>query len=155
MYRRCRAYHFPSRGVLEAKNAKPAENPYKIADDGGLYLLTNPHGSKLWRLDYRFKGKRKTLALGAFPGVSLADARDAQEDAKRKLKENTDPSEARKASKLKNKPAHAAFSPWNSASRSAMTLRSSDGPPIAGPSRSGTGSPRPKSPKVLAAEQTP
>ncbi|MBV4397616.1 Arm DNA-binding domain-containing protein [Advenella alkanexedens] len=49
------------------KNAKPEEKPYKMGDAGGLYLLVNPSGSKYWRFDYRFLGKRKTLAVGVYP----------------------------------------------------------------------------------------
>jgi hypothetical protein len=46
------------------RNAKPAEKPYKLYDDGGLFLLVPPTGSRLWRLKYRFGGKEKLLALG-------------------------------------------------------------------------------------------
>ncbi len=45
--------------------------PYKLADEKGLYLFVQTSGGKLWRFDYRFDGKRKTLALGAYPDVSL------------------------------------------------------------------------------------
>ena len=45
------------------KRAKPADKPYKLTDGDGLYLLINPTGSKWWRFDYRFDGKRKTLSL--------------------------------------------------------------------------------------------
>lgn len=69
---------------LAAKNAKPRPAPYKLADSGGLYLLVQPAGGKLWRLDYRFLGKRKTLALGKYPAIGLADARKARDAAKRK-----------------------------------------------------------------------
>ena len=51
----------------EVKSAKPQEKPYKMADGTGLYLLVNPSGSKYWRFDYRFLGKRKTLAVGVYP----------------------------------------------------------------------------------------
>ncbi|MDP3295902.1 MAG: Arm DNA-binding domain-containing protein [Nevskia sp.] len=47
------------------KNAKPGDKPVKLSDGGGLYLLIQPSGSKLWRLNYRFAGKQKTLALAA------------------------------------------------------------------------------------------
>lgn len=79
------------------KNLKPAEKPYKIADGGGLHLLVNPNGSKLWRLAYRFGAKQKLLALGAYPVVKLAEARQAREDAKAVLARGTDPAKARKA----------------------------------------------------------
>ena len=52
-------------------NAKPKDKPYKLTDEKGLYLLIQATGSKLWRFDYRFLSKRKTLALGSYPDVSL------------------------------------------------------------------------------------
>ena len=57
------------------RKASPAEKPYKLADGEGLYLLVNATG-KYWRFDYRFVGKRKTLALGTYPDVGRADARE-------------------------------------------------------------------------------
>lgn len=51
---------------LAIKKAKPTEKPQKLADGGGMYLLIQPTGSKLWRLAYRFADKQKTLALGMF-----------------------------------------------------------------------------------------
>lgn len=60
---------------IEIKTAKPREKPYKLTDGGWLFLLVNPNGSKLWRLSYRFGGKQKLLALGAYPGIGLKDAR--------------------------------------------------------------------------------
>ena len=59
------------------KNAKPGTKSRKLSDGGGLYLLVDTKGSKLWRYDYRFAGKRKTLALGIYPEVSLKEAREA------------------------------------------------------------------------------
>ena len=56
------------------RNAKAANKPFKLADEKGLYLLVNKAG-KYWRMDYRFTGKRKTLAFGVYPDVSLKDAR--------------------------------------------------------------------------------
>ena len=53
------------------RTAKSGQKPQKLTDSGGLYLLVAPTGGKLWRLDYRFVGKRKTLALGAYPAISL------------------------------------------------------------------------------------
>ena len=57
-----------------AKVAKPKDKPYKLSDEKGLYLLINPKGAKYWRLKYRYGGKEKTLALGVYPEVSLAEA---------------------------------------------------------------------------------
>ena len=55
--------------------AKPREKPYKLADSGGLYLLVQPGGSRLWRMKYRVDGKEKPLAFGSYPQVSLAKNR--------------------------------------------------------------------------------
>lgn len=62
---------------LAIKKAKPAAKPYKMTDGGGLYLLVETKGSKYWRLAYRYAGKQKTLALGVYPTVSLADVRSS------------------------------------------------------------------------------
>jgi hypothetical protein len=58
------------------KKAKPGAKPVKLSDGRGLYLLVSPAGSKLWRWKYRFLGKEKVMALGAYPDVSLAQARE-------------------------------------------------------------------------------
>lgn len=68
--------------VVQVKNTKPKEKPYKLADERGLYLLVNPNGSKLWKLKYRFAGIERQLSLGAYPEISLAAARDAREEAR-------------------------------------------------------------------------
>ena len=57
------------------RNAKPKPKPYKFSDGGGLYVLIMPSGARYWRMDYRFGGKRRTLALGVYPEVPLAQAR--------------------------------------------------------------------------------
>ena len=69
----------------QLRNVKPREKPFKLADGGGLYLMVTPQGSKLWRLAYRFAGKQKTLAFGAYPTVTLEKARDGRAAAKRVL----------------------------------------------------------------------
>ncbi|WP_439860631.1 tyrosine-type recombinase/integrase [Pseudomonas sp. MBLB4136] len=81
------------------KTAKPKEMPYKLSDAHGLYLLVNPNGSKLWRLKFRVNGKEKGLALGAYPTVTLAQARQKREEARKQLAEGGDPSEQKKAAK--------------------------------------------------------
>ncbi len=81
------------------RTAKPAEKATKIADSGGLYLLLSPNGSKWWRLDYRFLGKRKTLSMGVYPTVGLKAARDKRDEAKRLLADGIDPGEERKIQK--------------------------------------------------------
>lgn len=78
--------------------AKPAEKPYKLSDERGLYLLINAAG-KYWRLDYRFGAKRKTLALGVYPDVSLRLARERRDEARQLLADGVDPGENKKAVK--------------------------------------------------------
>jgi integrase len=73
------------------RNAKPSDRPVKIADGGGLYLAVMPNGGRYWRFDYRFVGKRKTLALGTYPDVLLATARARHQDARRDLSQGIDP----------------------------------------------------------------
>lgn len=75
----------------QVRNAKPSGRPVKIADGGGLYLAVMPNGGRYWRFDYRFLGKRKTLALGTYPDVLLATARARHQDARRELSQGIDP----------------------------------------------------------------
>ena len=79
------------------RNAKPAEKARKMFDGGGLYLEVAPRGGKWWRLKYRFGGKEKRLSLGVYPAVSLKDARERRDDARKLLANDIDPSENRKA----------------------------------------------------------
>ena len=81
------------------RNAKPAEKACKLADGGGLYLLHTPNGSKWWRLDYRFAGKRKTLSMGVYPDTGLKEARSKRDNARKLLAEGIDPGAQRKAHK--------------------------------------------------------
>lgn len=83
---------------LRVRSAKPDVKPFKLADEKGLYLLVNLKG-KYWRFDYRFSGKRKTLALGVYPTVTLAEAREALLNARKSLAANVDPSAQKKALK--------------------------------------------------------
>ena len=82
------------------RNAKGGDRPIKLSDSGGLHLLIQPSGSKLWRLAYRFDGKQKTLALGIYPTVTLKQARERRDAAKRMLAEKIDPSTQRRLEKL-------------------------------------------------------
>lgn len=74
--------------------------PIKISDAGGLHLLVQTNGTKLWRMAYRFAGKQKTLALGVYPTVALAKAREARENAKRLLSQGIDPGAQKRRDKL-------------------------------------------------------
>ncbi|MGZ8943746.1 MAG: tyrosine-type recombinase/integrase [Methylobacter sp.] len=81
------------------KNAKPTEKPYKMADEKGMYLLVHTNGGKYFRLDYRFAGKRKTLALGTYPDTSLKQAREKLYTVKKQLADGIDPGITRKIEK--------------------------------------------------------
>jgi integrase len=82
------------------RQAKPIDKPYKLFDGGGLFLLVQPSGSKLWRLKYRFGGKEKLLAIGSYDkGVSLKMAREERDKARDQLVEGIDPIAAKKEEK--------------------------------------------------------
>ncbi|MDO9105511.1 MAG: integrase arm-type DNA-binding domain-containing protein [Methylovulum sp.] len=81
------------------KNAKPKDKPYKLTDEKGMFLLINANGSKYFRYNYRFNGKRKTLSLGVYPLTTLKDAREKRDTAKKQIDGGIDPSENRKAVK--------------------------------------------------------
>jgi integrase len=81
------------------KTAKPKATAYKLADEKGLYVLVKKAG-KYFRLDYRFAGKRKTLALGVYPEVSLKEAREKRDEARKLISNNLDPVTVKKAKKL-------------------------------------------------------
>src|SRR4051812_36842227 len=83
----------------KVRNAKPKPKPYKIADGEGLFLLITPSGSKYWRLRYFFAGKEKLLALGVYPEITLADARERRAQARKVLAAGNDPGETRKEAK--------------------------------------------------------
>jgi len=84
---------------LEVKKAKATDKPQKLADGGGMYLLVQPNGAKYWRVKYRFAGVEKVLALGVYPDVSLSDARERREAARKVLANGADPSAVKKAQK--------------------------------------------------------
>lgn len=84
---------------IKAKNAKPGNKPIKMADGGGMYLLLTPAGGRCWRLKYRFQGKEKVLALGTYPEIALAEARERREAARKQLAHGVDPREHQKALK--------------------------------------------------------
>lgn len=84
------------------RTAKPKDKPYKLSDERGLFLLATPSGGKLWRLKYRIDGKEKLLALGPYPEVSLAQARERREEARKLLAAGIDPSAHKQAAKAAN-----------------------------------------------------
>ena len=76
---------------IAINKAKPTDKAYRLADSGGLYLQVTPAGAKCWRMKYRFLGKEKVLAIGQYPHVSLLDAREARDKAKKLLANGQDP----------------------------------------------------------------
>ena len=72
------------------RNAKPKDKQYKLSDEKGLYLLVKKAG-KYFRLDYRFAKKRKTFAIGVYPDVTLAEARQQRDEARKLVKKGVDP----------------------------------------------------------------
>lgn len=89
----------PTLTTLAIQAAKPAEKPYKLPDGAGLYLLITPAGGKLWNWRYKLDGREKKLAIGPFPDVSAAKAREAVEKARQVLKDGGDPSAHKRAAK--------------------------------------------------------
>jgi integrase len=81
------------------RTAKPGAKPTKLYDERGLFLLVTPAGGKWWRLKYRFEDKEKLLSLGVYPDVSLKDARERRDNARKQLADGIDPSHSRKAQK--------------------------------------------------------
>ncbi len=77
---------------LKVQKAKPQARQYKLADERGMYLLIHPKGGKYWRLDYRFEGRRKTLAIGTHPETSLKEARKKRDRARSDIEDGIDPS---------------------------------------------------------------
>lgn len=80
----------------KVRTAKPRPKTYKLADANRLFLLVAPGGGKLWRWNYNFDGRNKTMAFGAYPLISLADARSKRDEAYTILCEGRDPAVAKK-----------------------------------------------------------
>ena len=82
------------------RSVKAGEKPYKLSDSGGLYLLVNPNGSRLWRWKYRIAGKENNFAIGEYPAVGLADARTERDEARKLVKQGIHPSHNRQTQRL-------------------------------------------------------
>lgn len=81
------------------RSAKPGTKPRKMTDEKGLFLIVTPKGGRWWRFKYRFDGKEKLLSLGTYPDVSLKEAREKRDDARRLLAQGIDPGQKRKDEK--------------------------------------------------------
>ncbi|WP_025154897.1 tyrosine-type recombinase/integrase [Morganella morganii] len=79
--------------------AKPKEKPYRLFDGNGLYLEVTVKGSRYWRMKYRFMGKEKKLSFGTYPTVTLAEAREMRNQARKVLAAGDDPSQIKKEEK--------------------------------------------------------
>ena len=111
----------------KVKSIKAAATPQKLFDGGGLFLLVQPTGSKLWRLAYRFDHKQRTAAFGIYPDVSLATARSLREEVKKTLRAGRDPAAASKVVKTAAMTFRAVAAEWEqrkmiAEGRSASTL---------------------------------
>ncbi len=102
----------------KVKNAKAKDKPYKLTDGDGMYLLIKPKAnngtSKLWRFDYRINGKRKTMAFGTYPEVSLERARAKRKDAREKIADGIDPASQQKVEALRSTAFESVALDWHS-----------------------------------------
>ena len=90
---------------IKVRTAKPTDKQYKLTDGSGMHLLVHPNGSRYWRLQYRYGGKQKMLALGVYPEVSLADARARRDEARKLLANSIDPGDKKKNDKVEQEEA--------------------------------------------------
>ncbi|GGC11569.1 integrase [Novosphingobium endophyticum] len=86
---------------IAIRRAKTRDKPYKLYDELGLFLVISPSGSRLWRMKFRHGGSEKKLSFGAYPQVSLRDARKLRDDARDLLAEGKDPALERRRDKLR------------------------------------------------------
>ncbi|WP_233980928.1 Arm DNA-binding domain-containing protein, partial [Pectobacterium versatile] len=82
---------------IKVRSAKPEEKEYSLTDGDGMFLLVHPNGSKYWRLRFRFGGKQHLLALGVYPEISLSEARQKRDEARKQVAAGIDPREHKKA----------------------------------------------------------
>ncbi len=86
-------------------NTKPRDRMYRLSDGEGLFLQITPQGGKYWRLRYFFNGKENVLALGTYPEVTLAEAREKRLEARKLVQAGTDPNRRKKEAKAKQQAA--------------------------------------------------
>ena len=84
----------------KCRSLKPKSKAYKVSDSEGLYLYISPKGGKYWRMNYRYSGKHKTLAIGVYPNISLKEARQKRDQARILLSEGKDPSLEKQKAKM-------------------------------------------------------
>lgn len=96
----------------QVRSVKPQAKEIKLFDGNGLYLLVTPSGGKLWRLKYRFGGREKLLSFGAYPQISLADARKKRDEARQLIAHGTDPGEAKREEAIKGETFEALAHEW-------------------------------------------
>ncbi len=70
---------------IQVNKSRPKDKNFSLFDGGGLYLLITTTGGKLWRFKYRFEGKEKLIALGAYPDISLLEARELRQEARNRV----------------------------------------------------------------------
>lgn len=88
---------------IQISNAKPLGKSYKMADADALYLVVRPNGAKLWRMNYRYLGRQKTLYFGSWPDVGIADARELRDAARKKIVAGIDPAAEKKVARITQK----------------------------------------------------
>jgi len=91
------------RGISDAalRAAKPTSKPYKLFAGNGLYLEVTPNGAKHWRWKYRLLGKESRAALGSYPKLSLREAREAMEAARKLVAQGVHPAQQKKLERIK------------------------------------------------------
>lgn len=87
--------------AIAIKNARPRAKVYKLFDERALFLLVMPNGAKYWRMNYRYLGKQKTLSFGVWPEVSLADAREKRDAARKQVADGLDPQAEKKLKRIR------------------------------------------------------
>ena len=88
---------------IQISNAKPKEKAYKLADADALYLVVRPSGAKVWRMNYRYLDRQKTLYFGSWPDVGIASARELRDEARKKLIAGLDPAAEKKVARITQK----------------------------------------------------
>ncbi|MEM5477127.1 integrase arm-type DNA-binding domain-containing protein [Pacificibacter sp. AS14] len=88
------------------RNLKPIDKSFKVSDFEGLYILVKPNGSKLWNFKYRLHGAEKKLSIGAYPDITLSQARKIKSEARAQVAAGIDPSEAKQEAKAQAREVH-------------------------------------------------